>query len=314
MYTISSYATVGISAPMIFPKSFEDDLWHLHAVNTICRMSQFDAIEGFLPEDDNIRAQEVRLIRESGKQFNYNFPLPLQQDGPCNPCSEDPAVRTAGLLLAKTHLDYAGELGAGIVVVASAPDKGESVRTELKKRFADFYLQIAEYAKRYNIILALEPIERHRFKKLLMGPTEECANFIIDMQKQGCCNAKLILDICHLPLMEEELGTALSLSMPVGLAHIHMADAVLEPGNEFYGHTHPPIGVQGGSFDLKELTEQFHQLFVYGYLTLNPPKNKPLISLEVRPYPGVSSETSAIAQFEKLEQSFKRAVELVLAG
>lgn len=261
MSIISKYAKVGISPTMLFPASFEDDLVHLHSINTVSRMPQYEVLETYLAEDSNIRKQQLRIIRETGKILNYNCPMPLQQDGPKNPCSDDPKIREAGLAYAKMNVDFAGEANTTILVLPSPPDKGADKREELKKRFADFYLQLAEYARQYKMNICLEPIERHRFKRLLMGPTAECVDFILDLQKQGAQNARIICDICHIPLMEEDIKTALELSMKAGLKLIHMADAVLDQNNEFYGHTHPPIGVQGGIFDQKELIQQLTYLF-----------------------------------------------------
>ncbi|MDL2247762.1 sugar phosphate isomerase/epimerase [Bacteroides sp. OttesenSCG-928-J23] len=308
MSVISQYARVGISPSMLFPASFEDDLLHLHSINTVCRMPQYEVLETFLAEDAGIRKQELRIIRETGKILNYNSPMALQQDGPQNPCGDDPEIRKAGLAYAKMNVDFAGEAGTTVFVLPSPPDKGPDRREELKKRFADYYYNLAEHARQYKMDICLEPIERHRFKGLLMGPTDECVELILNLQKQGAENAKIICDICHIPLMEEDIRTALDLSMKAGLRLIHMADAVLLPDSEFYGHTHPPIGVQGGMFDQKELAQQFSYLFDCGYLPGKPGQSRPFVSLEVRPYPGVSPETSALAMFEKLESACRAAL------
>ena len=68
-------------------------------------------------------------------------------------------------------------------------------------------------AAQYNMTVSIEPIERGRFKNLILGPTWECAAFIKDMQEKGASNAKLILDIAHLPLMGEEIGGAVKSCM-----------------------------------------------------------------------------------------------------
>ena len=137
----------------------------------------------------------------------------------------------------------------------------------------------------------------------------ECAAFIKDMQEKGAFNAKLILDIAHLPLMGEDIDGAVKHCMEAGLAHVHMGNAVLEPASRFYGHTHPPIGVQHGCYDCQELILQFKTLLASGYIPTVPGPVRPTISLEVRPYPGVSGRTSARVMYEKVSSAFMAALD-----
>ena len=308
MPLISSYLKVGISPTLLFPESFTDDLVHFHAVNTACSMPQFEVLETFLSEDAELRKRELRVIRESGVTVNYNYPLILSQDGPKNPCSDQPEIRKAGLAFAKLNIDFAGEAQAPLFVMASPPDKGADKREELKKRFAQYYLEVAEHARQYKMDVCLEPIERHRFKQLLFGPTDESAAFILDLKKQGADNVSIMCDFGHLPLMEEDVKTAVALSMQAGLALVQFGNAVLDPSSKFYGHTHPPIGVQGGMFDLEDLIDQFSILFDCGYIPKVAGGQRPCISLEAQPYPGVSPALSAQVMYEKLNSAFNAAL------
>ena len=186
-------------------------------------------------------------------------------------------------------------------------DKGEERRPELMKLYMEYFMALAEHVKQYNMNIVIEPIERHRFKQLILGPTPECAAFIAEAQKNGADNAHLMMDIHHLPLMEENLDDAIAAYLPVGLIHVHMGDAVLDPNNVFYGHTHPPVAVQGGMFDLPELTEQFVKLFECGFIPKTPGEKRASISLEVRPYTGVSEQTSIQFMYEKMKSAFDAA-------
>ncbi len=182
MSVIEKYVKMGINSSMLFPASFEDGCAHLHGINTVCRMPQYEVIETFLSDNDEIRRMQTRVILDSGLTFNYHCPLPLQQDGGKNPCSDDLEIRKAALAYAKKHVDYAAEAGSALMVVVSPPDKGSERRVEQKKLFIEYYAQLAEYALGRGIDACLEPVERNRFKKLLLGPTSECVEFIMTMQ------------------------------------------------------------------------------------------------------------------------------------
>lgn len=304
MSVISRYVNVGTCPTLLFPEAFVDPLVQYHAVLTCCRMTHYDVLEMFLPEDKELRKREIQIIKETGKIINYNYPLPLAQEGPKNPCSDESEVRRAAVEYAKLNLDFAAEVASPLMVVATPPDKGVERRAEQLKRFADFFLEVAEYARQYSIDMCLEPMERHRFKKNLLGPTDESADFILELQRQGASNAKIMFDTAHVPLMEEDMKTALEHSVRAGLRHVQLGDAVLIEGHEFYGHTHPPVGIQGGMFDQEELTDQLCMLIDCGYISKEPEGEKPSISWEVRPYPGVSPELSAQVLYDKLNSAF----------
>ena len=307
MSSFDSRVCFGYSPSMLFPASFTDPLAHFAALMECCHYPNYEAFETFLPEDAAMRKACIQEMRNNGIRLNYNSAAPLQQDGPFNPCSPDPAIRAQALEFALRHADYAGEAESPLLVATGTPDKGDAARPELLKYYLDFFMTLAEHVKQYNMDLVIEPIERHRFKKLTLGPTSECAEFIAQAQKNGADNAHLMMDIAHLPLMEETLEDAIRLSQTVGLRHVHMGTAVLDPSSPFYGHTHPPLGVQGGMFDVPQLADQFVQLFECGFIPKNPGQRRASISLEVRPYPGATGRTSIQLMYEKTKAACDEA-------
>ncbi len=309
MIRMNNYMKFGISPTLLFPAAFEDELEHLTAIETCCRFPEYEVFETFLPQNDALRKREIQKMKEYNKILNYNTPIPFQLDGEFNPASDQPIYRANALELAKQHINYAAEADSKLMVITGCADKGPEKRPEILKRFKEYFLKVAAYAKQFDITIVLEPMEREAFKKLVLGPTQECADFIEEMQNEGAANAKLMLDSAHLPLMQETFTQALNSSRKVGLAHIHLGDAVKDPKSAYYGHTHPPLGIHEGCFDVEELTEQLIQLFEFGYLRSNPGSNRPVISLEMRPYPGVSPETSARFAYEKVESAFSAAAE-----
>lgn len=311
MNKLNDYIRLGISPSMLFPLSFDDELEHLCAWDRCCRFKEYQSFETFLPSDAFLRKTEITKMKQAGKILNYNTPGYFQLDGAYNPCSDDPATRKHALAAMKQHISYAAEADCSLLVMTGAPDKGQARRSALLDLYSEFFLECARYALTYGITIAIEPIERGRFKDLILGPTPECASFIKEMQNRGASNARLILDTAHLPLMEETMDTALASCLEAGLSHVHMGNAVLDPSSQFYGHTHPPIGVQKGLFDCEELASQFAALIRAGYIPSSPGSGQASVSLEVRPYPGVSGETSAQVMYEKVSCAFQEALKLV---
>ena len=308
MPKINDYVKFGISPSMLYPASFDDDYAHLAAVTACCRLEGYDSMETFLPDDAAIRKFEIQRMRDAGLTLHYNTGLAFQIDGPCNAGSDDPAERAGALSAMKAQVDYAAEAEAPLIVVTGCADKGPEKRPAVLSRYTEYFYGVCAHAKQYGITVVLEPIERDVFKKLVLGPTPECAAFIRQAQEQGYDNAMLMLDTAHLPLMDEEFEPALKQSLEVGLYHIHMGEGVLDPKSVFYGHTHPPICVHNGLFGFDELTDQFYLLLKHGYIPGDPASPHPSISLEVRPYQGVSEETSARFMYETMNSAFLEAL------
>lgn len=307
MGNLNSYMQVGICPTMLLPESFADPTVHRQAVRMGCDLKDYDALELYLCDDDDVAGEEIKILKDSGKVINYNSPGQFQLPGAYDAGSDDPAVRRNARAFAYKHLDYATQLGAKLFVVTSCPDVPEK-RNIIRERFAEFTRDIASYAKERDIYLVIEPIERHRFKKLLLGPTDYVAEFIRDLRDQGVENLSLMLDAGHLPLMEESFEEALRISNEVGLKHVHLGDAMLDEKHPLYGHTHPPMCVRGGIFSMDIIVEQLVALIECGYLDENR-KSIPRISFEVRSYEGVSAETSAKVHYERLTWAFEQALE-----
>ena len=300
---INEYMTVGISPAVLNQEAFLNDEAHLCAISQCCHFSEYDALDMHLADNSNIRRQEIKLLKEFNKSLNYNALTVFQKDGPYNAGSENPEYRKNALELMKRHLDYAAEGDAKLYVITSCIDPGAKKRAEVLKRFEEFFCACAEHVKPMGFPLVLEPLERGVFKNLLFGPTNECTDFLLRLQKMGYSNVKLMIDTAHTPLMNEDFDEEMALAMPVGLVHIHLGNAVFNSASSFYGHTHPPIGVQDGVYDVEETAVFFESMIRRGYIDLAGGK-KNTVSVEIAPYPGVSHETSARVSYEKMQAAF----------
>lgn len=306
---ITDYLDLGVCAAMLTPESFESDGAHLRAIELASALEQYTALDVFLAGDAEIAKEELRILRASGKNIRYNSPVQLQRFGAFDAGSEDAQARENALELMKKHLDYAAQLDAKLCVTASCPDVPER-RESVRAYYKEFMHKACAYAKPLGITIVVEPIERHRFKKLLLGPTQEVSAFIQELRTEGTENAGLMIDFGHLPLMEESLEQALDASKAAGLSHVHFGDAVLKPDHPLYGHMHPAMCGRGGSFSMQDITQQMLGLFRFGYLDRTG-KRAAAASLEVRPYDGVSAKTSAKVHFERMQSALDAALELL---
>ncbi len=307
MVQLSEVVRFGMSPTMLFPEGFDDDIALFDAYSQCAPLFEFEAMESFLPFDDALRGRIIKMLRGTHKVLNYNTPGYFQVDGPFNTCSDDLKVREGAYEAMRRHLFNAAEAESPIFVVTGCHDAGEEKRPELMKRYGEFFLRLCEEAKQFPIRVLLEPIERHRFKELILGPTAECAAFIRDMRAKGADNSGLMMDIAHLPLMEETVEQGIAGSAEIGFEHVHMGDAVLGEDNVFYGHTHPPLEVRGSLFCQKDFEDQFEQMIRCGFIGRG--KERASISLEVKPYPGVNPVTSIRAMYEKCVRAFNAAAE-----
>lgn len=310
-YMIRDYCNVGISPALLYFNMWESDEEHLKGLEKALELDDYNVLEMFLPNDSVIRREEIRMIRDSGKIVTYNFPVEIQKIGEYNICSYDKADRARGVEFLKRHLDYAASVGSVRALMTSGPDTDPSNRDEIKKLLSDTLSKVAPYARERNICLAIEPTERNRFKKQLLGPVDECISFINDFEKDtGFDNVRLMADTAHFPLMEEDTISSLDkICKSTELFYMHVGNAVLKENNIFYGHTHPPVGIQDGLVDVSELVTLLEKLFEVGYLTRQKGFDKPVISYEMRSYEGVSEEISARFAFEKLDSAFRLALE-----
>ena len=309
MTNFERHICLGFSPTMLFPEAFDDPLAHFDALMSCCRYPFFETFETYLPEEKAMRSAVIREMHIREKNLNYNVPGILQVEGSLYPCSDDPCVRKRALEYTKKHAEYGAECDCRLFIMTACADQGPQKRQELLKRYYEYFLESALYAKSLGMEVAIEPIERHRFKKLILGPTKEVCKFVIQAQKDGADNVRLMLDIAHLPLMGETLEEAIQDSLGAGLTHIHMGDAVLDPGSRFYGHTHPPLNVHGSEYNFDTFVQQFLLLFKYDIVPKIAGKRRGSISIECRPYPGVSEAVSIQTMYEIVKSACDKAAE-----
>ncbi len=233
---------------------------------TLQRLSRcgFDGVE-LVGEPDRYRPVEVRRLCDAYKLEVFSiagmFPWPTDERDLANPY---PAVRKRAVSYVRSCVDFAGAVGARIVIVVpSAVPKTEPVAVAgIGKPWDEAYREewqnavesvreAARYAEDKGIVLAIEPI--NRFESYLVNSAEQGIRFISDV---GSGAVRLHLDTFHMNIEEAAPAEAVRSARDL-LVNVHISDSNRQ-------------AVGRGHFDFKEFLRALRDIGYTGPLTLEP--------------------------------------------
>lgn len=279
------YVKLGINHHLLYPESMRSAEVHRNTLPVLLQDERFEVIDLFVPDEETFE-REAEMILNSGKEIVYNCPLMVGDER--NPHSRDSRIRDDTFAEAESHLLRAVRLGAEKMVVASGIDPGPERRSEETERFVHYLSGLCSRAPA-SLTLLIEPFDRSIGKNLLIGPTVEAVHVVERIKAMGHDNIGLLVDMGHVPLMEETFRFAIGHSAP-HLKHIHLGSCVKrDPQDPLYGDMHPPWGYAGGEHDVPETTAFIRELFAAGYLAGGL---RPTVTLEMRPYPACGERES----------------------
>lgn len=295
-----NYLRLGINHHLLYPAVFESTIEHRDTIGRLLDMPQFDVVDMFVPEDGELLRYEADLVRRSGKSIVYNCPLMTGLGR--NPHSPDAAVREATQYEVQRHVDRARQLGASTMVVASGADPGSHARAAQTELFISYLTRLCQYAAP-DIELLIEPFDRSIGKCLLIGPTTEAVDVVKRVRRNGAANIGLLVDMGHVPLMNETFSEAVRTAAPY-MKHIHLGSCVMRNEQDpLYGDMHPPWGYAGGENDVPELAAFLQELMDCDYLHEG---GRRTVTFEMRPYPGKSEEESIALFFKKWNEAWRK--------
>jgi sugar phosphate isomerase/epimerase len=286
---ISGVCHVGIVHGMAFPEASGEGPV-LETMEKILADPFFGAIEIVPIKDEGTRKKAAQMLATSGVDVILAGQAPLL-GGALNLNAQDKKDRQKAIETCKRSADQAYELGAQIMAVLSGPYGGhEKEETEL---LADSLKQICAYAQEkgqdYQLAIALETFDRDIDKKCLIGPTSEAAR-VAEKVKAEFSNFGLGIDLSHQPLLREPVHEMVIQALD-HLILVHMGNCVMkDKSHPAYGDKHPRFGIPGGENGVEQLGKFLEALFYAGYFKKNVPTRKPVISFEVKPMAGESSE------------------------
>jgi len=283
---------VGIVHPMIYPETIRGEGPILETVSRIVSDNFFGAIEVSWIKSDDVRKRVADLLESSFVDVVYcgGPPILIQK---LNMNSLDENVRSNAVKEVKKLVDEAYSLGARILVVLSGPDVEADKRGKAKEQMVKSLEEVCSYAqdkgKDYTLMISLEYFDREYDKKCLLGPTRDSVD-VIARVKEKYENVGLTVDLSHLPLLHESPEEALLAARPY-LEHVHIGNCIMkDPSHPLYGDQHPRFGIPGGENSLDELVEFLKVIKYVGYFNKKTATRLPVVSFEVKPAPGESSE------------------------
>ena len=277
------YMNVGTIHFMSFPDmaKFEE------TVGKVLQDDFFTAIEMTRIKDDKVREEVKGMLAASHMVLAYGAqPVLLSNKLDINSLNDE--ERKKAVAEVKKCIEEAAYLGAKGVAVLSGPHPGKGLEEQGVRQLLQSLEELCEYSQRYHLAFELETFDFDMDKKCLIGKSDLAAT-VAQKIRTKFPNFGLMMDLSHFPLQYEPTKTALKNCAPY-ITHLHMGNCVLkDKNNPAYGDLHPRFGVNGGENDVEQLREFFEAAFETGLLKDDPavkPKDKLIVSFEVKPMPG----------------------------
>lgn len=280
------FMKVGLIHFMAYPQVMRGKGPILETLQKIAEDDFFTAVEVSWIKDAKVREKAKKLLEMSHLTVAYGAQPRLLINN-LNLNSFDEEERRKTVREVKAGIDEAYEIGAKALAFLSGKDPGKEKREQAHKLLVSSIKEICNYAKsKGDLGITLEVFDQEIDKKCLIGPANEARKLAAEIRKEFD-NFGLMVDLSHLPLLNETPTQAI---MPIKdyLVHAHMGNCIVKDKNQVgYGDEHPRFGIKGGENDVAELTEYLKVLLDIGFLN---PQNPPIVSFEVKPLAGESSE------------------------
>jgi sugar phosphate isomerase/epimerase len=277
--SIHKYFQVGLIHWMSYPPARVDFMQSLRAV---ARDDYFDAVE-IGPVADELREEVCSILRQSHLTVCYGAQPRLL--GPqLSPNDLDEAGREAAEKTLLEAVDEAETLGAGGIAFLSGKWK-EAAKEEAYQQLLNTTRAVCDYAATKGMMVELEVFDYDMDKAALIGPAPYAARFAADMRTTHS-NFGLLIDLSHFPTTYETSRFVVQTLRPY-ITHLHIGNAVVQPGCDAYGDLHPRFGYPHSANDVAELAEFFTILRQEGFFRAEKPY---VLSVEVTPRPHEDAE------------------------
>lgn len=288
----NAHIHLGIVHPMVFPETLRGEGPILETASKIVMDEFFGAIELSWIKDPQVRVKLGKLLEPTYLDvvFCGGPPILIQK---LDMNSLDPAVRRAAVKGVKELVDEAYTVGAKILITCSGPSTAQEKRGQAKNLLVESLKEVCAYAEQkadtYTLFVTLENFDEKYDKKLLIGPTKEAVE-IAETVRGEYKNFGLTVDLSHLPLLKETPEGAL-LTAKDYLEHVHIGNCVMtDKAHPLYGDQHPSFGVKGGENQVEDLVAFLRALKNIGYFGKKTATKLPVVSFEVKPSAGETSD------------------------
>jgi len=213
----------------------------------------FEIVSG---QNKSERKKILKLSEENNLLITQWLTFSIEKNG-YDIASYDTKLREESINYIKESIPLGAESGAENIAFVPGSDSGSDFREESKKMFFEGLCEICEEAKKYNMNILFEPLDRGVDKNRLIGPTSE-AKKIINKVRTHFKNIGLAFDTAHAALNEENVKESIE-SIESEIYQIHFSNAVLDKGHEMFGDLHIPIG-SPGFLNIKEIVTYLEKL------------------------------------------------------
>lgn len=291
-----SHLQLGIVHFMAFPECLGGEGPLFKTLAEICHDAFFDTVDIGPMYDAEQRKECAALLRDCRMPATFACqPLQLQKGLDIN--AADKGQRQQAVSAVLGLLDQARELGAARFALMSGKNVPAGERSGAVDALIHSLLTICKAAReRAGLPVVLEIFDYDMDKKALVGPCSLAAQ-VAQAVRREFPDFGLLHDLSHIYLCHETPARHFPLIREY-LTAMHMGSSVSDRKHPLFGDTHPHFGMAGGDCDVVELRDFIKVLFDIGYLR---PGRRPVCGFEIKPPPGVSSQT-AIANMKRTWQ------------
>ena len=181
----------------------------------------FDAVELFPPGPDAVDPAELRkLLGDSGLSLAAVGTGAGWVRHKLTLTSPDAAVRERAAAFVRAMIDFAGPLGAPVIVGSMQGRWGDGVAREAALGWlADRVIELGEYAEQFDVPLLYEPL--NRYETNLINTLEDGVALA---NSQGPSNVRLLADLFHMSIEEASLPDAIRAAGTL-IGHVHFVDS-----------------------------------------------------------------------------------------
>lgn len=283
---------VGIVHFMVFPDTIKGPERAVETVRQIALDDFFNVLEIRRYDDPDVMKQIRAIADQSDLRLGVGAQPPILM-GKLNLNSLDDAERKAAIEDVKKSIDAAYAVGAKLTACLSGPDPGEADRAAAVDKLVESLVEICKYSQSKTddvpVWLSLETFDDTIDKRCLIGATSLAAE-VSERVRAQAENFGLTVDLSHLPLLGETSEQCISAGIE-HIIHVHAGNCIMrDPDQVGYGDQHPRFGIEGGENGVAELREYLECLVDFGYFDKDVPTDRPVLTFEVKPLPGESSE------------------------
>ena len=180
--------------------------------------------------------ETVRRILRDNDLTAATYTTPYLNERKMSLCDLSDRRRAETLRFLKMQADYAAECGYTTFGVPSGPYPGDEFHDEAMAVQADSLARIADYTALLGMNCSIEPLDRHAYKKMLIGPMDEVVCWFKPLHKAHP-NLFLHWDSAHEQLGGLGLFDTLHMAAPY-LSQIHLCDCIDDPTHPCFGDLH----------------------------------------------------------------------------